>query len=62
MFSMLPLRAEVVICMLRSIDQMKTLVAVELSGVSLSMKNTRTRPADSRNSPGATRSMSLRCS
>ncbi|MNT35683.1 hypothetical protein D3C72_1717180 [compost metagenome] len=41
---------------------MNTLVAVAPSGVSLSMKNTRSRPEDSRNSPGVTRSMSLRCS
>ena len=57
---MRPLRAEVTMRRLRSIDEMNTLLAVALSGASLSMKKTRSRPADSRNSPGATRSMSLR--
>ena len=57
---MRPLRADVISCLSRSIEEMKTLVAVAPSGVSLSMKKTRLRPADSRNSPGVMRSRSPR--
>jgi hypothetical protein len=59
MVSTRPLRAEVTVS-LRSIEEMKTLVAGLLSGVSLSMKNTRLPLADSWNWPGAMRSRSPR--
>ena len=56
------LRAEVTVSLLPTLVAMKMLLPTMLSGLSLSMKNTRLPLADSWNSPGAMRSMSLRCS
>ena len=56
------LRAEVTDSRVPSLAAMNTLLAAWVSGLSLSMKNTRLPLEDSWNSPGAMRSMSLRCS
>ena len=56
------LRAEVTASRGPSVAAMKMLLPLWVSGLSLSMKKTRLPLEDSWNSPGAMRSMSLRCS